>query len=158
MRIPGQDRSGASGLRNPQDFAAGMFFAVIGAIGLWIAQDYPVGSPTRLGTGVFPRILCWGMILIGGVILLQAFVTAGPRLTGWAVRPLLCVILAIVAFGLLLEPAGLVLATVALLLIAAAGTPETRWREVAAFTVFMAALGVGIFAWGLGMSLRVWPI
>ena len=148
----------SSRVKNPQDLAAGVFFAVIAVGGLWIAQDYAVGTPQRMGTGAFPRILCWTLLLISGVIIIQSFVTAGERLTGWAMRPFIWVLVAILAFAFLLESAGLVVATVALLLIAAAGSPETRWPEVVAFTIFMVLLGISVFVWGLGLPLKVWPV
>ena len=144
-------------LKNPQDFVSGLFFLAIGVIALWIGRDYPLGSPQRMGTGAFPRMLCWGMIALGAIVVAQSFVTVGDRLTRWSLKPLLWISLSILAFSLLLEGGGFVLATVALLLVAAVGSPETRWVEVLIFTAAMTLFGVAVFIWGLGLPLRMWP-
>ena len=39
----------------------------------------------------------------------------------------------------------------------ALGTPETRWREFAAFSVLMLFVGAGVFVWGLGMPISILP-
>ena len=57
-------------IKGGQDVLCGLLFALIGAAGLWIGRDYPMGTSMRLGTGVFPRILYWGLIGIGGIVLL----------------------------------------------------------------------------------------
>ena len=75
-------------LKSSQDLVSGLFFLAIGVFALWIAWDYPLGSPQRMGTGAFPRILCWAMIGLGAVITFQSFVISGERLTRWAIRPL----------------------------------------------------------------------
>ena len=154
---PGADQSLSRKIGSTQDVAAGLMFLLVGAGGLWIARDYPLGTAVRIGTGVFPRILCWGLVGLGVIILIQGFVGAGERLTRWSVRPLIFVSLAVLAFALLLEPLGLVVATLALLLLGAAGSPETRWREVTIFAVVMAAVGVILFVEGLGLPLKVLP-
>ena len=41
--------------------------------------------------------------------------------------------------------------------LAALGTPETRWREYAVFSVFMLAIGVGLFIYGLKMPIPALP-
>jgi fucose permease len=67
------------------------------------------------------------------------------------------VTLAAIAFSLLIDSAGLVAAMIVSLTIAALGTPETRWKEFAAFLVLMLAIGLGLFIYGLGMPLKVLP-
>src|SRR5262245_24000171 len=51
-----------------QDFGAGLMFAAFGAIGLYLARDYPVGTALRMEPGYVPRLLCWGMIGVGAII------------------------------------------------------------------------------------------
>lgn len=145
------------GIRSGQDLLCGLVFALIGAFGLWIARDYPVGTPARLGTGVFPRILCWGLIGTGGIIFVKGLLTDGPRLTGWAWRPVILITAAAVAFGLLIEPAGLVASMIVLMGLGAAAGDEHRWREFLLFSAIMLVIGVAIFIWGLGMPLKVFP-
>ena len=159
MRLaPRGDHGRFRALKSPQDLAAGLFFLGIGLFALWAGRDYPVGTPQRMGTGAFPRMLCWGLVGLGAIISVQSLFADGQPLTRWALRPLIWVSLGILAFALLLEPAGLVLATTALFLLTALGSPETRWGEVLIFTAGTAAFGVALFVWGLGLTLRVWPL
>ena len=89
-----------------------MLFALIGAAGLWIGRDYPLGTGSRLGTGVFPRILCWGLVRIGAIVLLRGLVSHGAAIGAWAWRPVLLISAAAVSFALLIEPAGLFVAMI----------------------------------------------
>ena len=72
-------------------------------------------------------------------------------------RPLLLVPAATLAFALLVDRAGLVVAMLASMTLTALGTPETRLREFAIFTVIMLAIGVGMFIKLLGMPIEIWP-
>jgi hypothetical protein len=76
---------------------------------------------------------------------------------GTASRPLVMVTAAAIAFSLLIDRAGMVVAMIVSMTLAALGTPETRWREFAAFMVLMLAIGLGIFIYGLGMPIKVLP-
>ena len=42
-------------------------------------------------------------------------------------------------------------------LLAALGTPETRWREYALFAVLMIVIAIAMFIKGLGMPIPIWP-
>ena len=66
---------------------------------------------------------------------LKALLVEGPNLTRWAWRPVIMITLATVAFALLVDRFGLVVAMLVSMTLAALGTPETRWREYAIFTV-----------------------
>jgi len=144
-------------IKGGQDVLCGLLFALVGTAGLWIGRDYPMGTSLRLGTGVFPRILCWGLIGIGGIVLVRGLLTHGPGLGHWAWRPVLLIGAAAVAFALLIEPAGLIAAMIALMVLGAlAGTGHTL-KEFATFAVIMLVMGWGIFIWGLGMPIKVFP-
>ena len=81
-----------------------------------------------------------------GVLLwIKALLVDGPGLGHWAWRPLIMVTLATIAFGYLIDPAGIVVAMVVSMTLAALGTPETRWREFAFFSLIMLAMGLGMF-------------
>jgi putative tricarboxylic transport membrane protein len=144
-------------LKSGQDLATGLLFAAVGVLGLLIGRDYPMGTPVRLGTGVFPMILCWCLVATGAIVILKGVLTDGPRLTPWAWRPVIMITLATVAFALLIDRAGLVAAMLVSMTLAALGTHETRWREYIAFCVIMLAIGISLFIWGLGMPIRVLP-
>jgi putative tricarboxylic transport membrane protein len=70
---------------------------------------------------------------------------------------MIMVTLATIAFALLIDPAGIVVAMVVSMTLAALGTPETRWREFVVFSLIMLAMGLGMFIYGLGMPIKVLP-
>jgi putative tricarboxylic transport membrane protein len=140
-----------------RDLVAGLMFVVWGVAGLWIASDYPRGTALRMGPGYMPLLLCWGLVILGGIIAIKGLMTTGVSLTAWHLRPLILVLAAIVAFAVLIEPAGLAIATVAIVLIGAAGGIEFRWREALALALGLAAGAVGLFVYGLKLAMPVWP-
>jgi hypothetical protein len=134
-----------------------VLFVAVGIAALWIGADYPMGTAQRPGTGVLPRILAWCLIGTGVLLWAKAALTDGARLTAWAWRPAVMVTAAAVVFALLIDRLGLVVTMLASMTLAALGTPETRWREYALFVVFMLAVGIGVFSYGLGMPIPVLP-
>lgn len=145
------------GIRSGQDLLCGAMFALIGAGALWVGRDYPMGTPLRLGSGVFPWLLSWGLIGVGGIVFVKGLLTDGPRLTGWAWRPVILITVAAISFAVLIEPAGLVASMLVLMAFGALAGDGHRRRELSIFFAVMLLLGVGIFIWGLGMPIKVFP-
>jgi hypothetical protein len=141
-----------------QDFLTGLLFAVIGIGALVIGADYPMGTPQRPGTGVLPRILAWGLLGIGGLLIIKAVLGGDTPSSKWAWKPLALVTLATVVFGLTVDSLGLVISMAASMTLCALATPETRWPEYGVFLLIMLAIGVGMFIWLLGMPIPIWPV
>ncbi len=89
------------------------------------------------------------MVLAGGGLML-IFGAFGPRLL-WMILG------ASLAFGYLLKPLGMVLAAIILVFFSAFAGHEFRLKEVLFLSVGLAAFGVGVFIYGLGLPLNVWP-
>ena len=140
-----------------QDLLCGVMFAAVGAGALWVGRNYPMGSPVRLGSGVFPMLLSYGLIGVGAIIFIKGLLTDGPRLTGWAWRPVLLITLAAVCFALLIEPAGLVATMLVVMTLGALAGEGHKLRELAMFMLVMILMAIGIFVWGLGMPIKVFP-
>jgi hypothetical protein len=107
-----------------------------------------------LGASAIGAEPAWGVApAIIGFFMLMDRVLPG---TAW--RPLIAVTLATIAFGMTVDSLGLIAAMVIALTLCAAGTPETRWPEYAAFLAVMIVIGVGTFVWLLGMPIPIWPV
>jgi hypothetical protein len=143
------------------DVLSGLLFIAVAAFGLWISRNYPVGTALRMGTGYVPRLLCWMLLGLGVIILVQGLRQPAPapalRSTAIAWRAVLSVTIAIVAFALSLERLGLVLAIVLLTGIGALATRMLRPLETAIAAVALIVLSWGIFIAGLGLAIPVWP-
>jgi putative tricarboxylic transport membrane protein len=54
-----------------RDVLAGLMFVGVALFGLWLSRDYPIGTALRMGTGYVPRLLCWILLGLGAVVLVQ---------------------------------------------------------------------------------------
>ena len=142
-----------------KDVLAGLLFVGTAVLGLWVSRDYPIGTAFRMGTGYVPRLLCWILLLLGAIILVQGVRAAEGESEDVPLRrrPLVFVPLALVAFAFSVERLGLVLATVLLIGIGSLAGREMRPVETAVAGLALLAVSVAIFIWGLGLPIRVWP-
>jgi hypothetical protein len=140
-----------------RDAWAGLMFIAFGLAFVIIARDYAMGTAVRMGPAYFPTVLGGLVALLGLVIFIQGLLVDGPRVGRLHFRPLVIIIVAICLFGLLLRPLGLVLATIVLVMVSAAGGGEFRWREITLLAVVLAAFSVAVFVYGLGLPFPLWP-
>ena len=145
-------------IRNPTDFWTGLAFGGLGLfVSLYAATHYNVGTAVRMGPGYFPTCIGGLVALLGLALAAGALRIPGPRLPRLALRPLLLILAAGIAFGYLLKPLGLVLATFMLVLVSAAGGHEFRWRETLALAAGLTVFAVAVFVYGLGLPFPLWP-
>jgi hypothetical protein len=145
-------------IRGPRDFCAGLIFLFFGVLAAYIARDYPMGSAVRMGPGYFPYLLGILLALLGVVICLKSLVIHGERIESANLRALLLVLGAVGIFAATIEIAGIVISTVLLVGVGAAASPESRVREVVVLIVFLVALAVGVFTYGLGLPFKILPV
>ena len=143
--------------RDKKDFNAGIMYIVLGGFFAIFAENYPMGTAVRMGPAYFPTILGWLLVGLGLIVFLRSFFLQGqaPRKTNW--RPLAFVLASVVAFGFLLDEAGLVVACLALMIISALGGWAFKWNEQLINAVFMTAVNVGLFYYGLGLPFKLFP-
>jgi hypothetical protein len=146
------------GIRINQDFVSGLMFAGWGIAGLWIGRDYPIGSALRMGPGYVPRLLCWALIALGAIIAIKGAMVVGEKIERWHWRPLIVVSIAVPAFAFLLEPGGLLAATLAIVVIGAFGGPEFRLVESLVLAAGLAVGAIVIFVYGLKLPMPIWPV
>ncbi len=191
-------------IKNGKDFWAGVVFIGFG-LGFMLASfNYPMGSVVRMGPAYFPAVLGGLLALLGGVVLLRAFISkiehpfrvfpfrplllvaalgvgggtyfasgwlkdapmvyfslAGLTLTlflgAFGPRSMVLILLAVVIFGYALKPLGLVLGTVILIMVSAAGSHDFRKKEILVLTFGLVLFGVLAFVKGLGLPFNLWP-
>jgi putative tricarboxylic transport membrane protein len=150
-----------------KDVLAGLMFIGVALFGLWLSRDYPIGTALRMGTGYVPRLLCWILLGLGVVVLIQGLRAAlardaqGARLVSsgqaWGWRPVVFVTASLVIFGLSIERLGLVLSILLLVGVGAVAARGLRLLETVAAALVLIALSWGIFILGLGLTIPVWP-
>jgi hypothetical protein len=144
-------------IRNPRDFYAGALFIVIGAATILLGSRYTLGTAARMGPGYFPRILGILLAVLGGIVALRALYVPGPRVPRFHWRPIVIVLGSVVLFGAIVQPLGVALSTVILVVVASAASREFRAREALISGIVLAALAVGVFVVGLSLQLPIWP-
>ncbi|CDZ43448.1 tripartite tricarboxylate transporter TctB family protein [Neorhizobium galegae] len=129
-----------------QDVLLGLFFTAIGVGSAVMAASYPFGTSSRMGPGYFPVIISSLLVLTGILVLFRSRLTlvAIPEI-GW--KPIVVVSLAILIFGLVVEPLGLPIAVFLLTVVSATTSEKFRldWKAFAgavAFAAFCSALFV----------------
>jgi putative tricarboxylic transport membrane protein len=141
---------------------AGLMFIGIAALGLWVSRNYPIGTALRMGTGYVPRLLCWILLGLGALVLVQGLREAeserpaGPSALA-QIWPLVIVTLSLVAFGLALEQLGLVLSILLLIGIGSLAARGIKAWEALAAALGLIVLSYVIFILGLGLTIPVWP-
>jgi len=75
----------------------------------------------------------------------------------FASRELFWVLAGIAAFGALLQPAGLVVASFGLIFVSAVASHEFHWKATLVSWVVLLALCLGVFVYGLKLQFPVWP-
>ena len=145
-------------IRDPQNMAAGAVFVGLGLAGLWFGRHLRIGTAQFMEVGYVPYLACYAMIGLGVLIALTALRHDGPALTSWAWKPLILLTGTSVAFGLLIERAGLIAASIAVTWIATQAAEPLPWRQTALLTAVLTLLMVILFYWGLALPLKLWPL
>ena len=144
-------------IRAPKDFWAGLMFLAFGVGFAWVAQNYQMGTSVRMGPAYFPTVLGGILAIIGLAIVVQSLLAAGGPVGKFYFRPLILIVFAVVIFGILLKPLGLVLSLALLVGIGAFGGFEFKSKEVAILYVVLAIFSTWVFVKGLGLPIPVWP-
>jgi putative tricarboxylic transport membrane protein len=145
-----------------KDVLAGLLFMTVGVLGLIISHGYPIGTALRMGTGYVPRLLCWLLIGLGALVLLQGLRDAraqtifdGHSLPAW--RPVIFVAASLAIFAVTVERLGLVIAILLLTGIGGIAARGLKPIETAIAALVLIVLSWAIFIVGLGLTIPVWP-
>jgi len=137
---------------NTWEISAAASVFVLGAYMAAQGFDYTVGSLNHMGAGFFPVVVGLLLVFFGIAIFLEVRYRQTPP-PDIPVRPLAALTAGLIAFAVLIEPAGLVPATFFLVLIAAFGD-ETMGVLRALITAFaIAVLGYLVFVVGFRLTL-----
>jgi uncharacterized membrane protein len=138
--------------RTNKDLWAGLMYIGTGALGMWIARDYPFGSALRMGPGYFPSVLGGIMVVMGLYVLALGLRKDHEKIIGnWSIRALIVLPISMVVFGILMEEAGFIPAMLALIPISAAAGRDFKWVEVVPLTIGLTILCAAGFIFALGL-------
>lgn len=146
-------------IRNHRDVAAGGLYLVLGAAFAIGAMNYPMGTTTRLGPGLFPLSLGLMLAACGVLVVLAGFRNSADeeRIERWHLRPFLLILASGALFGLLLPVAGLVITIMVLVAVSSFADTDVSLPTVVANAVALAAMSYLIFIYLIGLILPIWP-
>jgi len=134
-------------------------FIAFGVFFVGYARQYDMGTAARMGPSYFPTVLGGLMVLLGIIVLIQGLATeqADGKIEPFNFKALVLVLGAVVAFGLLLRPAGLLVALFVLIAVSSFGSHEFKVRDMLLLSIGMSLLVLGVFIYGLSMTIPVLP-
>lgn len=143
------------------DLLTALIFLAFGAVAVTVGWGYGFGSASALGSGAMPVLAGAGLLVLGAAQLLRVSAShrAGERLASAfqrnELRPLLIILAAILAFGLLIDRVGLIPALATLVSISWFAEVGGRKRDMLMVLVGVVVLIVAIFHFGLGIPFRL---
>jgi len=157
---------------HPKNFWGGVLFAGIGAAFLLIAKGvklgdavllpgYAMGTPARMGPAFFPFWLGLILFFLGVVIAVMGFREKGgpdAAFPQYHWKPILYVLGAVVLFGLILKPVGMLLAGFLVVFLSSLGNPEKfHTRDVILLGIGLVIFCAMVFVWGLKLPIPLCP-
>jgi putative tricarboxylic transport membrane protein len=134
-----------------KNFLSGLFFLGTGGLGIFMAQDYPMGSALRMGPGYFPIVLSGMLILFGIYCLVQGLLKPEKLPGNWSPRAFLVLPISLIIFGQLMEHAGFIPALIALIFVSAFAGREFKIVEVIVMAIGLVIGCWALFIYGLGL-------
>jgi Tripartite tricarboxylate transporter TctB family len=147
-------------IKSQKDFWSGLMFVAAGLGFAAGATSYSFGTSARPGPGYFPFGLGILLAVLGAVVLFKSLTieTEGGDPVGaipW--KPLILIVLGVVAFGLALPRLGMVLSLPLLIMIASLAGDEFSLKEVIVNIVVLTLGSWLIFIKGLNLVIPLWP-
>jgi len=143
-------------IRMSQDMLAGIIFMAIGAAALLFGSDLDSGTSSEMGPGYVPRALALIIVALGAVTSLRSLWMQKVAVGTISLRPILLILAACVAFALLVDRVGFVLASSASVLIALFAMDRPSIGYVLGMVVLLPAALALVFIIGLGLPFELW--
>ena len=146
-------------IRNQKDVAAGLIYVLAGAGFSLGALNYKLGEAARMGPGWFPFWVGILLIAVGAATAAKGMSPRAPedRVRRPELASVAWILGAVVLFGLLLQPAGLVLSLAALVIVSSLASHEFSWKGTLLNTVVLLAFSIGAFIFGIHLQIPLWP-
>lgn len=146
--------------RLARDTVGGLFFAAIGLAFILGSNHLPMGEAARMASGYFPRLLGFCLIFIGLVISIRGTFSEKKShevIYRFALKKVVLIGIALLAFAFLLEPAGLWIALSVLVFISSFASEKRGIREALILTVVIDLLVAAVFVGAIGLEINLLP-
>ncbi|UTD28015.1 tripartite tricarboxylate transport(TTT) family subunit TctB [Bradyrhizobium sp. WD16] len=144
-------------IRGPQDFVGGLVLMGVALFAFWAASDLAGQRGFSFGPGTAPRLFAGLLLALGAAVSLTGLLKDGSPLQRFGIRGPLFVTAAILLFSVAIRPLGLIVAGIITFLVAAMGSPETRWGEAIIVGVLLTLFCAFLFPYALGLPFQLLP-
>lgn len=140
-----------------QDYAGGMFLIILATIGIAGTTNLNFQTSTGVGPGMMPRATGAIIVALGLIMIINGLFARGQGLDRWSLRGIFFVLASAMMFAWTIRPLGLIIAGPLAVVISAFADRDTRWWEIAIFSVIMTAACIGLFSYGLKLPIPIFP-
>jgi len=147
-------------IANQKSFVVGLMYVLVGLGFAGIAATYRMGTAARMGPGYFPFWLGILLAVLGAILLINAISRpAAPdeRLEKWNVKGLIIILASVCVFAALLQPMGLVVSLIVLIIGSSFADDEFSWLTTIVNVAVLLAISLAVFVYGLGLQFPIWP-
>jgi hypothetical protein len=141
-------------LKAPKDVWAGSIFVAFGITALVLSHKYEMGTALDMGPGYFPAAVALVLTGLGLMAIVRGLrrKIADP-ITPHRIEPLILVFASVLAFSLLIERAGLVVAAAALIGISCLRRLRSNPLEI--FVIYVVLTGFSALVFGLWLGIQL---
>jgi putative tricarboxylic transport membrane protein len=144
-------------IKGPQDFVGGIALMALALFALWASRDLQGMHGFSFGAGTAPRMFGVLLLALGFGVALVGVLSDGPPIQKYYWRGPFFVSLAIISFAFTIRPLGLIVSAFASFMIAALGTPETKWGEAIIVGICLTIGCSLLFPYALGLPFQLFP-
>lgn len=142
-------------VKGSKDFWSGLIFIAFGVAFAWVGKDYPMGTTRRMGPGMFPFALAWLLILLGAVVTVRSLLVSGAPIGRLNLKGLALITSAVLAFGALVQTAGLVPAVVVAVILSSIASTYVTAGSALVGAAILASLCSLAFVIALGLPIKL---
>lgn len=142
-------------MKKPQDFFLGLIFLGVAIVVGVYSREYDLGTTRQMGPGYLPLVMALILGCFGVFLMVSGFFGEHEPGEPLGMRQSFLVLGAAALFGLLIRPAGLIIATLTLVIVAGFAYRPRKIIPLIAFAVALTAGCVVVFPWLLGQQIPV---
>ena len=140
-----------------EDLLFGVFLAGLAILVFVSTARLSTGTAADMGAGYFPKAIAWGMSGFATFFIIKSFIIPGEKILPPFWRGLILVPTAVGIFALLINTAGLALASFLSMVVVSLASKETRLIEVILFSAAISAASVLLFVKALALPVPIFP-
>lgn len=144
-------------IKGARDYYGGIVMMAVALFAFWASIDLAGQRGFSFGPGTAPRMFAGLLFLLGVAVTIIGFLKDESPLEQFAFRGPFFVTISIVLFSIAIRPLGLILAGIITFMVAAMGSPETRWVEATIVGVLLTLFCAFLFPYALGLPFQLLP-